>query len=306
MHQSLRGYTTALVGDVARDAVGGVVAQDVNAVAHLVSRTNDLAVALTDFAVPSAARRAVLQDLLATRVHPIALRIVLRAVDTGRVEEFPTVLHELYELVSHMHDLPPDELRAEEPIVSRTAWREYVAGYSEAVFEEITETSQLEEIEDELFRFARVIESSPSLRSVLADPTLPLENRERILSDLLQGKVHPATLRLVRTTIQGRVRDLASSLDWLAEQAARARGWRVARVFTGMPIDDDERRALADALERITRQPVELQVLAAPDILGGAVIHIGDLLVDASAQRRLDQVEEHLLGLEGATRGAHT
>jgi ATP synthase F1 delta subunit len=306
MHQSLRGYTTAVLGDVARDGLGGQVADDLNAVAHLVSRTNDLAVVLTDFAVPTSARKAVLEDLLTSRVHPLALKIVLRAVDTGRVEELPTTLHELFELALHMHDLDPEEFRAEEPIVSRTAWREFVAGYSQAVFEAVTETSELEEIEDELFRFARIIESSPSLSSVLSDTTLPLENRQQILGDLLEGKVRSATLRLVRITIQGRVRDLVSSLDWLAEQAAQARGWRVARVFTGLPLDADERRNLAEALERLAGQPVELQVMAAPDILGGAVIHIGDLLVDASAQRRLDQVEEHLLRLEGATRGAQT
>jgi ATP synthase F1 delta subunit len=306
VQQSLRGYLTAILGDVARDALGEQIAEDVNAVAHLVSRTNQLAVAMTDFAVPASARKAVLEDLLAPRIHPIALKVVLRAVDSARVEEFPTVLHELYELARHMHDLDPDELRAEEPIVSRTAWREFVAGYSEAVLEGVAETSELEEIEDELFRFARVVEASPSLRTVLSDTTLPLERREQILNDLLEGKVVPATLRLVRTTIQGRVRDLASSLDWLAEQAARARGWRIARVFTGLPLDADEHRILAEALERVTRQPVELQVMAAPDILGGAVIHIGDLLVDASARRRLEQVEEHLLRLEGATRGADT
>jgi len=306
VHQSLRGYTTALLADVARDAVGEQIADDINAVAHLVSRTNDLALVLTDFTVSTAARKAVLEDLLTSRVHPLALKIVLRIVETGRVEEFPTALHELYELARHMHDLDPEEFRAEEPIVSRTAWRDYVAGYSEAVFEEVTETTELHEIEDELFRFARVVESSPSLRSVLSDTTLPLANREQILNDLLDGKVRPATLRLVRTTIAGRVRDLASSLDWLVEQAARARGWRVARVYTGLPIDAEEQGVLAEALERIARHPVELQVMAAPDILGGAVIHIGDLLVDASAQRRLDQVEEHLLSLEGATRGAQT
>jgi ATP synthase F1 delta subunit len=303
---SLRGYTTALLADVARDPLGAQIAEDVNAIAHLVSRTNELAVVLTDFAVPTSARKAVLQDLLATRVHPLALKVVLRAVDTGRVEELPTVIHELYELARHMHDLPPEELRAEEPIVSRTAWRDYVAGYADAVFEDVPETSELEEIEDELFRFARVVESTNALRSVLADTTVPLESRDQILDELLQGKVRAATLRLVKVTIQGRVRDLASSLDWLAEHAARARGWRVARVYTGLPIDADEHRILTEALERLTSQPVELQILAAPDILGGAVIQIGDLLVDASAERRLEQLEEDLLKHEGATRGAHT
>ncbi|HLM95379.1 MAG TPA: F0F1 ATP synthase subunit delta, partial [Acidimicrobiales bacterium] len=141
MHQSLRGYTTAVLADVAREPLGEQVAEDLNAVAHLVSRTNELAVTLTDFGVPTAARKAVLQDLLASRVEPLALRIVLRAVETERVEEFPTVLHELYELARHMHDLHPEELRAEEPIVSRTAWREFMAGYSDAVFEGVHETS---------------------------------------------------------------------------------------------------------------------------------------------------------------------
>ncbi len=160
MKFSLRGYTTALLADVARDPLGAQIADDVNAIAHLVSRTNELAVVLTDFAVPTSARKGVLQDLLATRVHPLALKVVLRAVDTGRVEELPTVIHELYELARHLHDLPPEELRAEEPIVSRTAWRDYVAGYADAVFEDVPETSELEEIEDELFRFARVVEST--------------------------------------------------------------------------------------------------------------------------------------------------
>jgi F-type H+-transporting ATPase subunit delta len=306
VHHSLRGYTTALLTEVGRDELGEQIAADLNAVSHLISRTNDLAVALTDFAVPTPARKAVLEDLLSERVHPVALKIVLRAVVTGRVEELPTALHELYELARHMHDLAPQELRAEEPIVSRSAWRDFVAGYADAVFEEITQPSDLEEIEDQLFRFARVVESSPSLRTVLSDTTVPVGSREQILDDLLGGKVHPATLRLVRITIEGRVRDLTSSLDWLAEQAARARGWRVARVYTGFPIDADEHRILSEALERITNQPVELQILAAPEILGGAVIQIGDLLVDASAQRRLDQVEEHLLGLEGATQGVQT
>lgn len=175
MNHSLRGYTTAVLADVAREDLGALIADEVNAVAHLVSRTNDLAVALTDFAVSRSARKAVLQDLLTARIHPVALKMVLRAADTGRVEDFPTVLHELYELARHMHDLDPEELRAEEPIVSRTAWRDYVSGYADAVFEDVPETSELEEIEDELFRFA--VWSSRVSRCAPSSPTRPCPSR---------------------------------------------------------------------------------------------------------------------------------
>lgn len=305
MHQFLRGYTVAVLDDVARDPLGEQIAEDLNAVAHLVSRTNELAVALTDFSVPAGARREILHDLLTGRVRPEALRLVLRAVDTERTDEFPTILHELYELARHLHELERREFRADEPIVSRTAWRKYMAGFADAVFESAAGVTELEEIEDELFRYTRVVESTPALRDALSDAARSVDEREAVVRDLLEGKALPATVRLACVPLQGRVRDLVGSLDWLVEQTARARGWRVARVRSAQAIDASERTSLAEALERITNHPVELQVTEDASLVGGAVIQIGDLLVDATARHRLEQLQEHLLGIEGTTRGAH-
>lgn len=303
MRVSLRGYTTAVVGEMAREPLGQQVADDLTAIAHLVSRTASLAVVMTDFTVPVQARRGVLRDLLEGRVHPIALRLVLRAVETERADELPTSLHELYELAIHMHDMGARELLAQEPIATRREWRELASGYATAVFEDST-PEELEEIEDELFRFARIVESNPSLRSVLADPSRSTRSRRRLLGDLLEGKVLPATSRVASITLEGHVRDVVGALDFLSELAASARGWRVARVHTARSIDEDERRSLSEAMERITGHPVELHILEDPELLGGAVIQVGDLLVDASARHRLDILKDHLLGPEGAQTGA--
>jgi ATP synthase F1 delta subunit len=301
---ALRGYTTAVLADIARDDLGADVAEDLNAVAHLVSRTNVLAVTLTDFGVPVDARRAVLEELLEGRVHPVARRIVLRAVETERADELPTVLHELYEFARHLHELDEQELEAEEPIAGATVWRQYASGYAAAVFEGVAGVAQIEEIEDELFRFARVVESAPSLAQALRDATVPVDAREGLLDAVLQGKVLSPSLRLAKVTVQGRVRDVVGALDWLVEQAAQARGWRVARVRTAMPIDAGEQSDLAGALQRLTHRPVELQVLQDSELLGGAVVQIGDLLVDASARHRLEQLEEQMLRPDTMTRGA--
>ncbi len=205
MHISLRGYATAVIGELTGDQIGGRVADDLTAVAHLVSRTSALAVVMTDFTVPVPARKAVLEDLLRSRVHPAALRLALRSVESERAEELTTSLHELYELALHLHVLGPAELLAEEPIATRGGWRNFASGYASAVFEEVAETSELEEIEDEIFRFARIVESQPSLRSAVSDHTRPIEDRERLVNGLLEGKVRPATLRIVKIPLQGRV-----------------------------------------------------------------------------------------------------
>jgi len=300
---SLRGYTTAVVGDMAREPVGQQIADDLTAIAHLVSRTASLAVVMTDFTVPVPARRAVLRDLLEARVHPIALRLALRAVEIERADELATSLHELYELAIHMHDMGEKELLAQEPISTRGQWRDLAEGYATAVFEDST-PDDLEEIEDELFRFARVMEASQSLRRALVDPNYSVDSRRKLIDGLLQGKVKAATLRVAKITLEGHVRDAVGALDFLSELAARARGWRVARVHTARPVNDGERRSLSEAMERITGHPVELHVLEDPELLGGAVIQVGDLLVDASARHRLDELKDHLLGPEAAETGA--
>jgi F0F1-type ATP synthase delta subunit len=71
-----------------------------------------------------------------------------------------------------------------------------------------------------------------------------------------------------------------------------------------MPIDAGEQSDLAGALQRLTHRPVELQVLQDSELLGGAVVQIGDLLVDASARHRLEQLEEQMLRPDTMTRGA--
>jgi F-type H+-transporting ATPase subunit delta len=157
-------------------------------------------------------------------------------------------------------------------------------------------TEQLEEIEDQLFRFARTVESSRGLRGALGDRDLPVPVRQGIIADLIGGQALPATQRLAAYAIRGgRARDIVSTLDAIVVEAARARGWRVARVSSAEDVGDTQREGLGNALAHLTGSPVELQVTIDPALLGGVVVQVGDLLVDGSARHRLDQLKEHLL-----------
>jgi F-type H+-transporting ATPase subunit delta len=93
-----------------------------------------------------------------------------------------------------------------------------------------------------------------------------------------------------------------ATLDTLVEDAAKARGWRVARVAAADAVDDAQRRDLSEALSLLTGNPVDLQVTVEPDLLGGVVVQVGDLLVDSSTRHRLDELKEHLLASEEAYR----
>src|SRR5690348_12321613 len=61
-----------------------------------------------------------------------------------------------------------------------------------------------------------------------------------------------------------------------------ARGVTEASVTVARPIDEAERKAVADRLGRLTGKQVEVHVKVDPSILGGVVVRIGDRLIDAS------------------------
>jgi F-type H+-transporting ATPase subunit delta len=182
-----------------------------------------------------------------------------------------------------------------EPVLGHLAARDRVGGFAAAVFEDLP-VGRLEEVEDELFRFARTVETTPALRSALADRDLPVAVRRGVVDDILSGKVEPATLRLLDFTVTGgRPRDILGTLFWLVDQTAEARGWRVALVVAAREVDDDERRSLSESLGRLAGWPVELQVKIDPALLAGVRVRIGDLQVEASARGRLDQLREHIV-----------
>ncbi len=306
MHPTLRGYAVAVLETAAAEGAAAEVAAELGQVTALVAGNDQLATTLSDVAVPRPARRAVLADLLTGRVLPATVQLVTRVVEVERAPEVLPALHDVTELArAEAERVEGETVVAEEPVLGSTGHRQLLAGYAAAVLHGL-DVAQLEAVEDELFRLTRIVESHDPLRRALADRNLPLDHRRQVLDDLLRNKVHPATLRLAVRAISGRVRDIVGNLDWMVEQVATARGWRLARVRTARAIGADEQRQVADALAQLIGQPVELQVSLDPDLLGGAVIEVGDLLIDASARHRLDQLHDVLLGSEGATRGAKT
>jgi len=115
------------------------------------------------------------------------------------------------------------------PSLGLIAARQRVGGFADAMLDEV-ETSNFDEIEDELFRWARTIDANLELRRLLLDRDAPLASRTGTVEALLAGKVNDVTLHLALFTIGGGrpVTSSARSTFWsttwprLATGASRA------------------------------------------------------------------------------------
>jgi F-type H+-transporting ATPase subunit delta len=82
-----------------------------------------------------------------------------------------------------------------------------VSAYATALFEVARAEGSLERVEAELYQVARAIESNDELRSKLTDQALPVELRQGIVEDLLEGRAQPVTTFLVSFVVgAGRAR----------------------------------------------------------------------------------------------------
>ena len=172
---------------------------------------------------------------------------------------------------------------------------ERVEAYAAAFFSVIRAEDTLGEVEDELFRLARVLEGNDELMDTLADPHIEPARRQQVVIDLLAGKARPATISLVGLVVgNGRVRELPEIVDAVVALGAASREKAVAEVRSAIALDEAQTARLADALGKATGKSIEVRVVVDPSLQGGIVAQVGDTVIDGSVRRRLEQLRAAL------------
>jgi F-type H+-transporting ATPase subunit delta len=146
----------------------------------------------------------------------------------------------------------------------------------------------LAEVEDELFRFGRILDREPTLATLLADPTAPSESRVALLREVLGSKVRPVTATLLEHTVRtprGRSLDLAA--EELSTLAAARQDRYVAHVSTPAALTPAQEQRLTDTLTRLYSRRMSLQIELDPSLLGGLVVRVGGDVIDGSVSGRL-------------------
>jgi F-type H+-transporting ATPase subunit delta len=161
-----------------------------------------------------------------------------------------------------------------------------VDGWVVGLFEVARAEGQLDAVEDDLFRFARALEGSDELRSVLTDEAVPASRRLGVVTDLLGNRASRLSAALVSAVVAaGRARELPAIAEGL-----------VKKVRSAVPLDEDQRTRLAAALGRATGRAVDVKVVIDPEVLGGVVAQVGDTVIDGSVRARLDELRERIGG----------
>jgi F-type H+-transporting ATPase subunit delta len=154
----------------------------------------------------------------------------------------------------------------------------------------------LDDLEDDLFRFNRVIAGQPGLRSALIGPA-GVDAKTSLLANLLSDKVSGPSLSLLTQVLtHPRGRSPQAVLDLAASIAARRREQLIAVVRVATELSAAQRQRLLTALTETYGQGIHLNVVHDPTVVGGVSVQIGDELIDGTAASRLAAVRRKLAG----------
>jgi F-type H+-transporting ATPase subunit delta len=232
---------------------------DLSAVAAMLDEQPVIRRHLADPAAPEQARRKMAETLFGGKVSRNALRM-------------------LDDVVASRWSRPLDLVDG----IEELAWQ--------ALLADAERDGSLDDVEDELFRFGRILVAQPRLATLLGDESASAARRVELLVTVLADRVRPVTRRLLEQAVRApRRRPLDEIVENLVERAAARRERSIAHVTAAGPLSQQQEQRLLDVLNRIYRRPISLQVDLDPELLGGLVIRVGDEIIDGSVAARLAQ-----------------
>jgi F-type H+-transporting ATPase subunit delta len=242
------------------------LADELFAVARLLDGQITLRRSLSDPAVKGEDRAGLARRLFASRVSPAAVDLV------------ETVARQRW-------SRPPDLVEA------------FVALGTEAALDAADARGELEDVEDELFWFGRIVGGDRELARILSDRKATADGKSALLDRLLSGRVSPVTEQLLRNVLTGPHAGTAEiAVERLSDVASRRRGQFMARVTSAVALTPEQEQRLIASLTRLYGRTVGLQVTVDPSVLGGLIVQVGDEVIDGSIAHRLEVAGRRLVG----------
>jgi F-type H+-transporting ATPase subunit delta len=167
----------------------------------------------------------------------------------------------------------------------------------DALFAAAEKDGKLDDVEDELFRFERILDNEGELAGLLDEFTVDPARRTTLLDSVVGGKVAPVTLELLRHAVASqRKRSITLAIDDLMEKAAARRNRSVARVVSAVPLTDAQQNRLAAVLSEMYGRAISVRTALDPQVQGGLVVRVGDEVIDGSIATRFAEARAALGG----------
>ena len=176
----------------------------------------------------------------------------------------------------------------------RTIARRYAAALADVAIAR----NEAREVQEELNAWQSMIASSVELRQVVESPTIPVDQKRKVLGKIMDRvKPRPTTTNFLQVLLQNhRLDHLTEINERFAQIIDERSGVVAATITTARPIDQAGQESLRASLAGLTGRKVRLSFETDGELIGGLVARIGSTVYDGSVRNQLQQAKERLIG----------
>ena len=166
--------------------------------------------------------------------------------------------------------------------------------YARSLFDVAQEHDSLDEIHEQLDEFADAVSENRDLQVFLFSPYFSAQEKKDSLDKLVEGaddnffRFLELLAERHRMPVIFRIRQAFDDL-WAAERRRLE-----VEITSAVELEDDVVEQIRDRIEEGTGQDVELESRVDPDVLGGLVLRVGNMVLDASVRARLERLRRQV------------
>ena len=170
--------------------------------------------------------------------------------------------------------------------------------YALALADVAIERGEALAVQEELLEWAGMISSNALLEEAFSNPTVPYEQKRRLLQELIaRTKVRPTTANFLQVLLRNqRLGEIREVNRWFGQMLDERSGIVAAEITTARPVAQESMDALRKKLASVSGKKVRLKFATDEDLIGGMVARIGSTVYDGSVRNQLREMELKLAG----------
>ena len=168
--------------------------------------------------------------------------------------------------------------------------------YAKALFAAGKDEDKLKAFNETLQAVRSFLESNPDIQAALESPVIGLGVKQEVVEHLIKAAKIPKTMaNFMRVLVQNnRIHYIGLIADAYQELMDEEMGVVRAKVITAVPLKKNLKSKMEKVFSEVTGKKVVLVAEQDPDIIGGVIAHVGDMVWDGSIKSQLEGLKESI------------
>ena len=168
--------------------------------------------------------------------------------------------------------------------------------YAKALFTIAEENKITDTIRKDMELFLECIDTMEDFKNFIANPVLKPSRKQQILHEIFKGKVHPISLSFFDLVIKNiREEHLPAMARYFIQLYKTRLGIKSATIITSKPLSNELKELVIKIITKKFKTKLELKDVTDESLIGGFILRIDDLQIDASIASSLNKIKKELL-----------